>query len=199
MTVLPFQTWLGSTTTSGNTVRTWKINTNNPPSTYLTAFTALNNNGSTHGITTFGFYERSGASHPWFLPFLGGDQISSVTLQLSSLGEGQKGAVFFLTFHAPFTVASGVSQLDLDSLPKRAMVVYDTRTGAVKHLHQVSSFPGVTLPDVQALEIEALNLAGQLIKEPFQAAALPVDPDFIKKGGQYEVDLVSKAIREIPA
>src|SRR4051794_41753364 len=69
------------------------------------------------------------------------------------------------------------------------VVLYDPKSGAIVHSHQVVTHPGGVHPDAQALEKQALEHAGHAHKAPLQGMAVlhgyPPEPDL---DASYAVD-----------
>jgi len=180
-----------------------KIIVNTP---HLTAFTALNGfsvaDGHAVARAGFRFYslqvDPPGVQRPWGWPFFEGNAVRDITVSLRTEGnDGTVEAVHILTLSQSLNVAPGAAQMSLESRPKKGVVVYDTATGTIKLAYEVINLSGSDLPDDRSIETEALDLAHKEIEQPFSAAVLQIDLDTMKRGTSYEVDLVSRTLKEL--
>jgi hypothetical protein len=78
------------------------------------------------------------------------------------------------------------------------VVLYDPKSGAIVHSHQVVTHPGGVHPDAQALEKQALEHAGHAHKAPLQGmAVLHVNPRELDLEASYAVDVKAKRLKSI--
>jgi hypothetical protein len=78
---------------------------------------------------------------------------------------------------------------------RKTMIVYDTSTGKIIHVHEVLALPGVTLPSESELESQARNMAEKSTGRTMtQAAVMHVRREDIKPDFHYEVDVKNKVL-----
>jgi hypothetical protein len=89
----------------------------------------------------------------------------------------------------------------LSSAAKTATcVVYDKKTGAILHIHQLISMPGAKPRTTEALHTRALELAGKITsKKMTELAALSMEQEQLQPDKLYLVDTKRKVVIEAPA
>jgi hypothetical protein len=75
---------------------------------------------------------------------------------------------------------------------KHAVVVYDSATGEVRHIHQVTVVQGAKAPTTHEIEARALALAKKLGRhDPSRLKVLHIAPENLKQMMRHKVDLES--------
>lgn len=86
----------------------------------------------------------------------------------------------------------------LDVTRESGVVIYDAKTGAIVHRHEVVTVAGGTHPDDKAIEAEALALFAQA--QPGQkakTAVLHFDPRTLAPDRLHKVDVAARKLVEI--
>lgn len=81
------------------------------------------------------------------------------------------------------------------------VLAYDPATGTVLHMHQCLTQAGGQHPDDKGLEAQAAEQIARRSRPlaVAQPAFLHVEPDTVKPGTIYKVDLAKRALVEIPS
>jgi hypothetical protein len=77
--------------------------------------------------------------------------------------------------------------------PQAVVFLYNARTGAIAHSHFFSAVPGESLPDREELERVAYAQAEQDGCNIRAHKALHVDPNMLKRGMGYRIDIKKRA------
>lgn len=89
-----------------------------------------------------------------------------------------------------------------ETLPKHAYfacVLYDPKTGDIRHVHRVAVLPGAESPTKQQVQERALALAKKLGRDgPARLRVLHVSPESIKPGSKLRVDLKKQRLVSEP-
>ena len=82
---------------------------------------------------------------------------------------------------------------------KHAVAVYDTATGEVRHIHQVTVVQGANAPPTHEIEARALALAKRLGRhDPSRLKVLHVAPESLKQMTKHKVDLKNLKLMSEP-
>lgn len=81
------------------------------------------------------------------------------------------------------------------------VLAYDPATGNVVHMHQCLTQQGGNHPDPKGLEQQAAAQIAQRSRPlgVAQPAFLHVEPDLVKQGTLYKVDLAKQTLIEVPS
>ncbi|MGB9366768.1 MAG: hypothetical protein WCE79_12240 [Xanthobacteraceae bacterium] len=77
------------------------------------------------------------------------------------------------------------------------VVLYDPKSGAIVHSHQVVTARGAVHPDAQAIEREALEQAAHARKASVSAAFLHVNPREIDLAAAHVVDVKTGQLKAV--
>jgi len=74
------------------------------------------------------------------------------------------------------------------------VVVYDRKTGAIRHTHECFTWRGGEHPSREAIEREAMEHAGRIHRELGEVEALHVDPRTVELDALHHVDVNRRAL-----
>ena len=83
--------------------------------------------------------------------------------------------------------------------PKSAYAIYDKATGEIVNIHHSIILPGAKAPSKNEDEASAMSHAARASKRNIaELAIISINPDDIRRGYQYCVDISKKELQELP-